>query len=156
MAVDEVISDTLVVKMFYALLKKNKSKNQSIENIVIILEEILNEKVTFTISNAKLDFGHDVIEKSEDLVLGFNTTLQSNEKIFLKKYNFIVGPLKKSADIESFFENQSMKIFLTTFFNLFLPLHIQFSFDLKLNSDDEQFKIDDSVYRSRLGISTVL
>jgi hypothetical protein len=49
-----------------------------------------------------------------------------------------------------------METFVTTFFNLFLPFHFQFSFDINLNDEDEQFKMDDSIYKSRLGISTVI
>lgn len=156
LAVDERIADKLIVKLFYALLKQNQSNDQSIEKVVTILENMIQEEVNYTSSYIKLDYGYDVNSKSSDLLLGVNTTLESNERIYLKKYNFSVGPLKESENLKYFFQNQSMEIFITTFFNLFLPFHIQFSFDIKLNPDDEKFAIEEDSYKSRLGISTTI
>ena len=156
LAVDDKIPDTLVVRLYYALLKQNKSDYQNINKIINSLENIIDEKVRFEICNIKLKNTHDEVNKNVELILGLNTTLESNESIFLKNYNFIVGPLKKSENLELFFQNQLMELFLTTFFNLFLPYHIQFTFEIILNKKDEQFMIDEKKYKSRLGISTVI
>ena len=156
LAVDDAIPDNYVVKLYYALLKQNQVREQNIEKIIQTLEEIIQEKVNCTVSNIKLSNTHDVNAKKEDMILGINTTLESNEKIFLKKYNFTFGPLKKSENLELFFKNELMETFITTFFNLFLPFHIQYSFEIKLNGDDEQFVINDDNFKSRLGISTVI
>ncbi|WP_310557563.1 hypothetical protein [Flavobacterium sp.] len=156
LVVENTIPDPLVVKIFYALLKQNKSSDQSIDSICKILEDMLNEKVSYHISNIKLEKGYDVIEKSTDLIMGINTTLESNQEIFLKKYNFSIGPLKNSEKLQNYFLNQTMEIFLTTFFNLFLPFHVQYSFKINLNSEDEQFELGQKNYKCRLGISTRL
>lgn len=156
LAVDDSIPDKLMVKLFYALLKQNQNNDQSIDTIVIILENILQEKVHYTASNIKLDYSYDVNATKSDLQLGVNSTLESSEKIYLKKYNFIIGPLKDSENLKYFFKNQSMEMFITTFFNLFLPFQIQFSFDIKLNDTDEKFIMEEYSYKSRLGISTLL
>lgn len=156
LAVDKVIPDKFIVKLFYALLKQNQNSDQSIDTIVGILENILQEKVNYTSSNIKLDYSYDVNAAKSELLLGVNTTLESNEKIYLKKYNFVIGPLKDSENLKYFFKNQSMEMFITTFFNLFLPFQIQFSFDIKLNDADEKFIMEEYSYKSRLGISTLL
>jgi hypothetical protein len=156
LVVEDSIPDYLIVKMFYALLKHNQSADQSIENIIDILEDMLDEKVTYTATNIKLEHAYDVVEKNNDLIMGINTTLESHQKIFLKKYLFSIGPLKNSENLQLFFQNQTMESFVRTFFNLFLPFHVQYSFDIHLSFEDEQFTMDDSIYKSRLGISTVL
>ena len=156
LVVEDKIPDYLTVKMFYALLKQNESKLQSITSICEILESMIEEKVTYSTSNIKLEQVHDVVEKSNDMVLGINTTLESNQNIFLKKYNFSIGPLHNPENLQNYFKNQTLEIFVNTFFNLFLPFHDQFAFNIHLNLGDEQFVMDDSIYKSRLGISTVL
>jgi hypothetical protein len=156
LVVEDSIPDYLVVKMFYALLKHNQNTDQSVENIIKILEDMLDEKVTYTATNIKLEHAYDVVEKNNDLIMGINTTLESHQRIFLKKYLFSIGPLKNSENLQLFFQNQTMESFVRTFFNLFLPFHVQYSFDIHLNFEDEQFTMDDSIYKSRLGISTVL
>jgi hypothetical protein len=156
LVVENTIPDLLVVKMFYAILKQNESVNQSVESICEILESMIDEKITFSASNIQLEQVHDVVDQSTDMILGINTTLESSKKIFLKKYNFVIGPLKNSENIQNYFLNQTMEIFITTFFNLFLPFHVQFSFNIKLNLEDEKFEINEKNYKSRLGISTRL
>ncbi|CAM3750290.1 hypothetical protein FLGE108171_13310 [Flavobacterium gelidilacus] len=150
------IPDTLVVKMFYALLQQKENANQNIEEIILILEEIIEEKVTFTSSNIKLENVSDVNEVEKDFIMGINTTLESNQEIYLKKYNFIIGPLKNSNNLNSYFENQTMHSFLNSFFNLFLPFHVQYTFEVLLKKKDQKFSIDDQKFKSRLGISTIL
>lgn len=150
------IPDLLVVKMFYALVQQKENANQSIEEIILILEEILEEKVTFTSSNIKLENVSDVNEVEKDFIMGINTTLESNEEIYLKKYNFIVGPLKNSDHLNSYFENQTMHSFLNSFFNLFLPFHVQYTYEILLKRKDQKFLMDNNEYKSRLGISTIL
>ena len=150
------IPDTLVVKMFYALLQQKENANQNIEEIILILEEILEEKVTFTSSNIKLENVNDVNEVEKDFIMGINTTLESNQEIYLKKYNFIIGPLRNSDQLNNYFENQTMHSFLNSFFNLFLPFHVQYTFEILLKKKDQKFSMEDSEYKSRLGISTIL
>tara|TARA_R110000737_G_C14528543_1_gene476756 strand:- start:60 stop:989 length:930 start_codon:yes stop_codon:yes gene_type:complete len=150
------IPDTLVVKMFYALLQQKENANQNIEEIILILEEIIEEKVTFTSSNIKLENVSDVNEVEKDFIMGINTTLESNQEIYLKKYNFIIGPLKSSNNLNSYFKNQTMHSFLNSFFNLFLPFHVQYTFEVLLKKKDQKFSMDDQKFKSRLGISTIL
>ena len=154
LAVEDTIPDPLIIKMFYALLELNNSGTQSIDSVCKILEYMLDEKVNYDTKNIKLDKVYDIEDKSDDLILGLNTTLETNQQIFLKKYIFEIGPLKNSQNLQNYFLNQHMEIFLKTFFNLFLPFHIQFSFNINLNSEDEIFKMDSEIYKSRLGIST--
>ena len=142
--------------MFYALLQLKDNSNQNIEEIVSILEQIINEKVTYNTSYIKLEKVNDNNDSSNDLIMGINTTLESSERIFLKKYNFIIGPLKKSKDLSKYFQNQQMESFLNNFFNLFLPFHVQYSFDVILNKKDQAFAMGEQEYKSRLGISTIL
>lgn len=150
------IPDTLVVKMFYALLQQKENANQNIEEIILILEEIIGEKVTFTSRNIKLENVSDVNEEENDFIMGINTTLESNQEIYLKKYNFIVGPLKNSNELNNYFKNQTMHSFLNSFFNLFLPFHVQYSYEILLKKKDQKFAMDNNEYKSRLGISTIL
>lgn len=152
----ENIPDTLVVKMFYALLQQKENSKQDIKEIVSILEQIIEEKVTYSVHNIKLEHLSDDNEKSNDLIMGINTTLESYEEIFLKKYTFKVGPLKNSNTLSDYFENGVMESFLNNFFNLFLPFHVQFSFETVLKKKDEQFLMDEKEFKSRLGISTIL
>ena len=124
--------------------------------IILILEEILEEKVTFTSSNIKLENVNDVNEVEKDFIMGINTTLECNQEIYLKKYNFIIGPLRNSNQLNNYFENQTMHSFLNSFFNLFLPFHVQYTFEILLRKKDQKFSMEDSEYKSRLGISTIL
>lgn len=156
LAVDDRIPDRLIVKLFYALLKQNQSNDQSIDAIVIILKNILQEDIHYTSSNIKLDSAHDENYTNPDMILGVNTTLESNERIYLKKINFVVGPLKDSENLKYFFKDQSLQLFISTFFNLFLPFQLQFSFNVTLNHDDEKFIMNEDSYKARLGISTLL
>jgi hypothetical protein len=83
LVVEDTIPDTLIVKMFYALLKHNANEDQSIESIIAILEDMINEKVTYTTSNIRLENAPDEIEKNHhELIMGINTTLESHQKIF--------------------------------------------------------------------------
>jgi hypothetical protein len=156
LVVDDDIPEKLVVKMFFSLLKLNQNSVQIVENIVAVLENILEEKVSYQVGNIELEHTHDELYGKQDLVLGINTTLQSNQKIFLKKYNFTIGPLKDSNNLQKYFNNGNMGKFIDAFFNLFLPFHIQFSTNITLNKEEEQFVFGDTIYKSRLGISTVL
>ncbi|WP_445722673.1 hypothetical protein [Flavobacterium sp.] len=152
----ENIPDELVVKMFYAVLQQKDNANQNISSIVTTLEQILEEKITYKTENIKLESLVDNVEKSNDFIMGINTTLESNEEIYLKKYIFTIGPLKNSENLNLYFKNEVMDSFLNNFFNLFLPFHVQFDFELILNKEDELFSMDDKQYKSRLGISTLL
>lgn len=156
LGVEDNIPDILTVKMFYALMKLKGNASQNITDISIILEKIIGEKISFTSKNIQLENGHDVVENSSDMIMGINTTLESNEEIFLKKYNFSIGPLKNPENLPHYFNHQVLESFLNTFFNLFLPFQVQYSFEIHLNPEDEKFAMDDTIYKSRLGISTVL
>ena len=142
--------------MFYALMKQKGNAGQSVDDISQILEKILGEKVSFTSRNIQLENGHDVEADSSEMIMGITTTLQSNQEIFLKKYNFNIGPLKNPDNLPNYFDEQVLQNFLNTFFNLFLPFQVQYSFEIQLNSEDELFAMDDTIYKSRLGISTVI
>ncbi len=150
------IPDTLVVKMFYALLQQKENSKQDITEIVSILDQIIEEKITYTVTNIKLEHLSDDNEKSDDFIMGINTTLESYEEIFLKKYTFKVGPLKNSNTLTNYFENGVMESFLNNFFNLFLPFHVQYAFEMVLKKKDEQFSMEEQEFKSRLGISTIL
>ncbi len=156
LGVEDNIPDILTVKMFYALMKLKGNASQNIADISIILEKIIGEKISFTSKNIQLENSHDVVENSSDMIMGINTTLESNEEIFLKKYNFSIGPLKNPENLPHYFNHQVLESFLNTFFNLFLPFQVQYSFEIHLNPEDEKFAMDDTIYKSRLGISTVL
>lgn len=156
LGVEENIPDILTVKMFYALMKQKGNAGQSIDDISQVLEKILGEKVSFTSRNIQLENGHDVEADSGEMIMGITTTLQSNQEIFLKKYNFNIGPLKNPDNLPNYFDEQVLQNFLNTFFNLFLPFQVQYSFEIQLNSEDELFAMDDTIYKSRLGISTVI
>ena len=156
LGVENTIPDILTVKMFYALMKQKGNAGQNISDISAILEKILGEKVSFTSKNIQLENGHDVEEDSGEMIMGITTTLQSSQEIFLKKYNFNIGPLKNPDNLPNYFDEQVLQLFLNTFFNLFLPFQVQFSFEIQLNPEDEIFSMDDTIYKSRLGISTVI
>lgn len=156
LGVEKNIPDLLTVKMFYALMKLKGNSGQNITDITDILERILGEKVLFTSRNIQLENGHDIEENSGEMIMGITTTLQSSQEIFLKKYNFTIGPLTNPDNLPDYFNEQVLENFLTTFFNLFLPFQVQYSFEIQLNSEDELFAMDDTIYKSRLGISTVI
>lgn len=156
LGVDNIIPDILLVKMFAALMKQKNIAANDIPSICSILEKILGEKVTYTATNITLEHVFDIVEEANDMIMGINTTLESSEKIFLKKYNFIVGPLANPDDLPNYFEGHVLQSFLEVFFNLFIPFQEQFAFEIHLNPEDEEFAMDDSIYKSRLGISTVL
>ena len=156
LGVEDNIPDILTVKMFYALMKQKGNAGQNISDISHVLEKILGEKVSFTSRNIQLENGHDVEAGSGEMIMGINTTLQSNQEIFLKKYNFNIGPLKNPDHLPNYFDHQVLQKFLNTFFNLFLPFQVQYSFEIQLHHEDELFSMDDTIYKSRLGISTVI
>jgi len=157
LGIEKEIPEFLVVKMFYALMRQKTNPKSKIEDLCVILEDIMGEHVSFTSDNIRLEHVFDIEEKAEDMIMGINTTLASSEKIFLKKYNFSVGPLQNPDNLPLYFGGQVLENFLTTFFNLFIPFHSQFSFEIHLNPEDELFSMDDNtIYKSRLGISTVL
>lgn len=156
LGIEKNIPDVLTVKMFYALMKLKGNSGQNISDISKMLEKILGEEVSYTSKNIQLENGHDIEENSGEMIMGITTTLQSNQEIFLKKYNFIVGPLKNPDNLPDYFDDHVLENFLTTFFNLFLPFQMQYSFEIQLNSEDELFAMDDTIYKSRLGISTVI
>lgn len=156
LGVEDNIPDLLTVKMFYALMKQKGNAGQSVEDISLILEKILGEKVSFTSKNIRLENANDIEEGSGDMIMGITTTLQSSQEIFLKKYNFNIGPLKNPDNLPNYFDQQVLQNFLNTFFNLFLPFQVQYSFEIQLNAEDEVFSMDDTIYKSRLGISTVI
>jgi len=156
LGVEDNIPDLLTVKMFYALMKQKGNAGQNVEDVRVILEKILGEKVSFTSKNIKLENANDVEEDSGDMIMGITTTLQSSQEIFLKKYKFNIGPLKNPDNLPNYFDQQVLQHFLNTFFNLFLPFQVQYSFEIQLNSEDEIFSMDDTIYKSRLGISTVI
>ncbi|NJM78905.1 MAG: hypothetical protein HC854_03420 [Flavobacterium sp.] len=78
----ENIPDTLIVKMFYALLQQKENSRQDITEIVSILEQIIEEKITYSVTNIKLEHLSDNNEKTNDFIMGINTTLESYEEIF--------------------------------------------------------------------------
>jgi len=156
LGLENTIPDILVVKMFYALMKQKGNTGYDIPNICKILENILGEKVTYTATNITLEHVFDIVEDTPDMIMGINTTLASNEKIFLKKYIFNIGPLINPDKLPDYFHGHVLEEFLNAFFNLFIPFQAQFEFNTQLSSEDEQFAMDDSIYKSRLGISTVL
>lgn len=156
LGIEDIIPDKLAVKLFYAFMKQKNSVIQDIDHITKILENILLEKVSYKTSNIKLEYVYDIESHNNDMIMGINTTLESNENIFLKKYNFIIGPLVNPDNLPYYFNGQVLEAFLNTFFNLFIPFQSQFSFTIRLNTKDELFSMDDTLYKSRLGISTVL
>lgn len=156
LGVEDNIPDLLTVKMFYALMKQKGNAGQNVEDISVILEKILGEKVSFTSKNIRLENANDVEEDAGEMIMGITTTLQSSQEIFLKKYNFNIGPLKNPDNLPNYFDQQVLQNFLNTFFNLFLPFQVQYSFEIQLNAEDEIFSMDDTIYKSRLGISTVI
>jgi len=156
LGVEKTIPDILVVKMFYALMKQKGSAGQDIPKVCTILENILGEKVTYTSTNITLDHVFDIVEESNEMIMGINTTLESSQKIFLKKYSFSIGPLINPDNLPDYFHGQVLEAFLNSFFNLFIPFQAQFEFQTHLSAEDELFAMDDSIYKSRLGISTVL
>jgi len=157
LGVEKPVPDKLLVKLFYALMKQKDNASQDMANICLVLENLLEEKVTFTAKNIQLEHVFDVAEEPSEMIMGLNTTLESNEFIFLKKYHFNIGPLQNPDNLPYYFSNQVLENFLNTFFNLFIPFHSQYSFKIHLSKEDEMFAMDDTtIYKSRLGISTVL
>lgn len=156
LGIDNIIPDALAVKLFYAFMKQKNSGSQDINHICKILESILLEKVTYKTSNIKLEHVYDIEGQGSDMIMGITTTLESSENIFLKKYDFKIGPLVNPDNLPYYFSGQVLEAFLSTFFNLFIPFQSQFTFTIMLNAEDELFNMDDTLYKSRLGISTVL
>ncbi|PZR22092.1 MAG: hypothetical protein DI539_06445 [Flavobacterium psychrophilum] len=157
LGIEKELPDFLIVKLFYALMKQKSNPKSKMRDLCDILKDIMGEEVSFTSSHIEPEHTFDIEEKQEDMIMGVNTTLTSHEKIFLKKYHFNVGTLKNPDNVPLYFGGQVLEHFLTTFFDMFLPFHSQFSFQLHLNPEDELFAMDDTtVYKSRLGISTVL
>ncbi|MDI9311827.1 MAG: hypothetical protein QM535_16565 [Limnohabitans sp.] len=157
LAIDsDLIPNKYIVKMFFHLLKFNDSKAQNIETICDILENIIDEKVKFRITNQEINDSMSSQEEECFSILGMNTTLTSSQKSYLKKIHFEIGPLKNSEMVEDFFEEKKMNQFLNSFFNLFLPLHISYEYEVGLNLDDTMFEMGNENYRSRLGISTMI
>ncbi|RZJ70714.1 MAG: hypothetical protein EOO49_12745 [Flavobacterium sp.] len=157
LGIEKEMPDHLVIKLFYALmLQKSKPVNDTVE-LCRILSEIIGESVSFTSDNIILENNFDIEDKQQEMIMGINTTLASSEKIFLKKYHFRIGPLSKPSNLPLYFTGEELENFLNAFFNLFIPFHSQFSFEISLNPEDELFSMDDElIYKSRLGISTVL
>jgi len=151
-----LIPNKYVVKMFFHLLKFNDAKAQNIETICEILEDIIEEEVKFRITNQEINDSKSNQETECFSILGMNTTLTSSQKSYLKKIRFEIGPLKNSEMVEDFFEEKKINQFLNSFFNLFLPLHISYEYEIGLNLDDTKFEMGGANYKSRLGISTMI
>lgn len=157
LGIEKEMPDHLVVKLFYALMKQKSNPANSMDELCNTLYEIVGEHISYTASNIVLEQNFDVEGEQDDMVMGVTTTLASSEKIFLKKYHFKVGPLTKPSNLPLYFTGEELENFMNTFFNLFIPFHSQFSFEISLNPEDEMFSMDDEiVFKSRLGISTVL
>ncbi len=154
--VDSNVPNKYVIKLFYTLIEFKTFKDQRIERVIERLESILEEKVSIHIGNIQLENLSDQENKTDDLILGVNFTLESKKNIFLPKYNFVIGPLKNSENLELFFENESLQTFVKNFLNLFIPFHIQYEFGIELNFEDQKFKLEESNFSGRLGISTVI
>jgi len=157
LGIEKPMPDNLVIKLFYALMMQKSKPANNIGELCQILKDIIGEQVSYTTDNIMLENNFDIEEKQEEMIMGINTTLASSEKIFLKKYHFKVGPLTKPSNLPLYFIGEELENFLNAFFNLFIPFHSQFSFEMSLNTEDEMFSMDDEIiYKSRLGISTVL
>lgn len=157
LGINKPMPDELIVKLFYTLMKHKARPVNSTDELCRVLSGIIGEEVTYTSDNITLKQNFDIEEKSPEMIMGVTTTLASSEKIFLKKYHFKIGPLKKPSNLPLYFTGEELENFLHAFFNLFIPLHSQFSFEISLNAEDELFAMDDElIYKSRLGISTVL
>lgn len=156
LGIEANIPDILTVKMFYALMKQKGNAGQNISDIVLILEKILGEKVDFTSRNIKLENVHDIVSNFYRNDHGNHDHFGKQSGNILKKYNFIIGPLENPDNLPNYFDEQILQNFLNAFFNLFLPFQVQFSFEIHLNPEDELFAMDDTIYKSRLGISTVI
>lgn len=150
------VPDELLVKMFFLLMRQKNYVSRNTEEVRKGLSSIIRENVQIVVKNVKLEQVYDPYDKTDDMLLGINTTLESKEEIFLKKYHFIIGPLKDSTKLLDYVNKGQMESFLEAFFHLFLPCQVQFSYQLMLNDSDELFRLNESVYQSRLGISTVI
>ncbi len=150
------VPDELLVKMFFLLMRQKNYVSRNTEEVRKGLSSIIRENVQIVTKNVKLEQVYDPYDKTDDMLLGINTTLESKEEIFLKKYHFIIGPLKDSTKLLDYVNKGQMESFLEAFFHLFLPCQVQFSYQLMLNDSDELFRLNESVYQSRLGISTVI
>lgn len=156
LGVSEKVPDELLVRMYFLLMRQKNFVSRNVEDVRKGLESIIDEKVKIVTKNVKLEQVFDPYEKTEDMLLGINTTLESNEEIFLKKYHFSIGPLKDSKKLIEYVNKGQMESFLDAFFHLFLPCQVQFSYQLMLNEEDQRFRLDETLYQSRLGISTVI
>jgi hypothetical protein len=157
LGIEKELPEHLLVKLFYALMKQKDNVDQDIGQTCKVLENIIGEKISYTAKNIKLEHVFDVAAAPSEMIMGINTTLESSEYIFLKKYHFSIGPLHNPENLSYYFFDEVLDNFLNTFFNLFIPLHLQFSFEVHLHPDDELFTMDqETTYKSRLGISTVL
>ncbi|MGS2740400.1 hypothetical protein [Sinomicrobium sp. M5D2P17] len=150
------VPDELLVKMFFLLMRQKNYVSRNTEDVRKGLEAIIGEKVKVISKNVKLEQVFDPYEKTDDMLLGINTTLVSKEEIYLKKYHFVIGPLKDSKKLLEYVNKGQMESFLEAFFHLFLPCQVQFSYQLMLNDDDRLFRLNETLYQSRLGISTVI
>ncbi|MBC9798009.1 hypothetical protein [Sinomicrobium weinanense] len=156
LGVSEKVPDELLVKMFFLLMRQKNFVSRNIEDVRKGLETIIGEEVKIITKNVKLEQVFDPYEKTEDMLLGINTTLESKEEIFLKKYHFVIGPLKDSKKLIEYVNKGQMESFLEAFFHLFLPCQVQFSYQLMLKEEDQLFRLNETVYQSRLGVSTVI
>ncbi|RNL85967.1 hypothetical protein ED312_11970 [Sinomicrobium pectinilyticum] len=156
LGISEKVPDELLVKMFFLLMRQKNFVSRNTEDVRKGLESIIGEKVKVITKNVKLEQVFDPYEKTGDMLLGINTTLESKEEIYLKKYHFVIGPLKDSKKLLEYVNKGQMESFLEAFFHLFLPCQVQFSYQLMLNEDDRLFRLNETLYQSRLGISTVI
>lgn len=157
LGIKEDVPDAIIVKLFALLMQQKSFVSNDINNIKRALASIIGEKVSVTTKNIKLAQNTDIVTNNEEHTLNTTFTLESNNEIFLKKHHFIIGPLHSSSRLLDYICNGSMKKFLAIFFNLFLPYYAQYSYQVNLSSKDEQFDINNEIiYKSRLGISTVL
>lgn len=156
LGVDTNMPDTLVIKLFALLMQEKSFISGDIFKIQKALQAIIQERVSITSKYITIE--PDVHEKpnKEPMILGINSTLQHQKEIYLKRYHFIIGPLNSSSQLLDYIFNGTMKGFLEVFFNLLLPFHTQFSYEIDLNENDQMFVLKETAYNSRLGISTVL
>src|SRR5690606_659687 len=150
LGISEKVPDELLVKMFFLLMRQKNFVSRNTEDVRKGLESIIGEKVKVITKNVKLEQVFDPYEKTGDMLLGINTTLESKEEIYLKKYHFVIGPLKDSKKLLEYVNKGQMESFLEAFFHLFLPCQVQFSYQLMLNEDDRLFRLNETLYQSRL------
>jgi len=124
------------------------------------LGAILGEDVThkiYYISEATTETGSNQIDYGFSLgkaSLGVNLITNGDLMEGCKLIRFSIGPLKETT-IDSYLENGNITSFINCFCSFFIPMEMDFEFDVTMQKDQQSFSLGSDMAPFIMGYSTI-